>query len=58
MHIFPLILNVIELSGNISIVHLNFKIMVFITVSNKSHLKTSKRLGRGSSKTLPTVFPF
>lgn len=31
---------------------------VFITVNNKSHLKTSQRLGRGSSKTLPAGFPF
>lgn len=35
MHIFPLILNVIELSGNILIVYPNSKIVdFFITVSN------------------------
>lgn len=31
---------------------------LFITVSNKSHLKTSQRLCRGSSKTLSIVLPF
>lgn len=28
MHIFPLILNVMELPGNLSIVYLNFKVVV------------------------------
>jgi len=58
MRIFPLILNVMELSGNLSIAYLNFKILADFFLTTHNLLKTSRRLGKDSGKTLIVVVPF
>lgn len=57
MHIFPLILNVIELSGKITIVYLNSKIAdFFITVDNP--FKDKSEVGQRFRKNIGCCCPF